>query len=248
MKTKICAKCKIEKPIDNFYPRTNRINQFFSYCKLCQKVWIKENPEKRKKISLKYSQSHKKELQKYYEDNKEKILRRFKKYRINNKIKIKEHYQTHKKEHLEYLLKNKDKISKRQRKYIKTHKKQISEYRRNRRKTDIDFKIIGYLRTRVWESLRGNSKSEHTIKMLGCSIEFLKKYLESKFTEGMTWENYGTGWNGRGETEWHIDHIRPCASFDLSKPSEQFRCFHYTNLQPLWARENLIKYDRIVGD
>ena len=76
------------------------------------------------------------------------------------------------------------------------------------------------------------------MKLVGCSIEKLKQHLESQFKEGMTFSNYG---------KWHIDHIRPCTSFDLSKLDEQYKCFHYTNLQPLWAEENLRKsssYDK----
>jgi hypothetical protein len=68
--------------------------------------------------------------------------------------------------------------------------------------------------------------------LLGCTLEFLKGYLEAQFVEGMTWDNYG---------EWHIDHIIPCADFDLSNPVAQETCFHYSNLQPLWAEDNLKK-------
>ena len=68
--------------------------------------------------------------------------------------------------------------------------------------------------------------------LTGCTIPYLRGYLEGKFKEGMTWENYGS---------WHVDHIKPCASFDLTKKEEQEKCFHYTNLQPLWALENIKK-------
>ena len=78
-------------------------------------------------------------------------------------------------------------------------------------------------------------KSCKTMELTGCSLEDLTKHLESKFTEGMTWENYG---------QWHIDHIRPCASFNLEDPEEQKKCFHWTNLQPLWAADNLKKSDK----
>ena len=67
---------------------------------------------------------------------------------------------------------------------------------------------------------------------LGCDINFLMLYLESKFLENMNWGNYG---------EWHIDHIKPCCSFDLSDIDQIKSCFHYTNLQPLWKMENCIK-------
>lgn len=72
------------------------------------------------------------------------------------------------------------------------------------------------------------------MEMLGCSVEDLKTKLEAQFQSGMSWDNYG-------RTGWHIDHIRPCASFDLSDPMQQAECFHYTNLQPLWALDNMKK-------
>ena len=83
-------------------------------------------------------------------------------------------------------------------------------------------------------------KTEPIIKILGCSIEDFKKHIESKFVSGMNWENH----NAKG---WHIDHIRPCASFNLINPEHQRQCFHYTNLQPLWWNENIAKSDKWVA-
>ena len=74
------------------------------------------------------------------------------------------------------------------------------------------------------------------MELIGCSKEELIKHLESQFIEGMTWEN----WSLNG---WHIDHIRPISSFDLSDPAQAKECFHYSNLQPLWAIDNLKKSD-----
>lgn len=76
------------------------------------------------------------------------------------------------------------------------------------------------------------------MELIGCDIEHLIKHLESQFRDGMSWDNYGI----KG---WHIDHIIPCNAFNLWNPEEQKKCFHYTNLQPLWASENLAKSDRI---
>lgn len=70
------------------------------------------------------------------------------------------------------------------------------------------------------------------MELTGCELNVLKEFLESKFKQGMSWENHG---------EWHIDHIKPCCKFDLEDEEEQKKCFHYTNLQPLWAKENLSK-------
>lgn len=156
----------------------------------------------------------------------------------------------------DYYVKNKSIIRKRIKKYVDEHKQKVFEYRknweqnnkfkrrinkrnteRNRLKTDINFRFRKRLRSRLSDELKGRTKSKNTLKLLDCSIEELKKHLESKFTNGMNWNNYGIG-------GWVIDHIRPCASFNLSKSSEQKKCFHYSNLQPLWEEDNLVKSDK----
>ena len=177
---------------------------------------------------------------KYYQNNKKKILNRYKKYYSRNKKKFenynKIYYQLHR---TEFLLKAKTyrQTHKRiQQEYKQNHKEELlqykKEYNKNRRSFDINFKILSNLRTRIWIVLKKNIKSKTTMKLVGCSIEKLKQRLESQFKLGMSWDNYG---------KWHIDHIRPCASFDLTKKSEQHKCFNWKNLQPLWAEENLSK-------
>lgn len=104
-------------------------------------------------------------------------------------------------------------------------------------------KIKLNLRNRVWCVIKRENKSKHTLELIGCDIKFLKQYLESKFQEGMSWENYGGG--DYSKQHWHIDHIKPCGSFDLTKLEEQLKCFHYTNLQPLWWRDNMSKGNNI---
>lgn len=87
------------------------------------------------------------------------------------------------------------------------------------------------------DALSGKARALATLELLGCSVITLLKHLESQFRPGMSWENYGP--------VWHVDHITPCAIFNLNDPEQQKVCFHYTNLQPLFAKENLIKGDRI---
>jgi len=140
--------------------------------------------------------------------------------------------------HAKYRKNNRKNINKRHKEFQKTHKISRNIYLRNKRKNNINFKIVLNLRTRIAHALRGETKSESTIRLLGCSINFLRKHLESKFKPGMSWDN---------RNKWHIDHIRPCASFDLLKRGEQFKCFHYTNLQPLWIEDNLLKGDKWNG-
>lgn len=90
------------------------------------------------------------------------------------------------------------------------------------------------LRARMHTALRAAKcgKASKSLQLLGCTWHELVSHLESRFTGGMSWDNIGA---------WHIDHIRPCASFDLTDPAQQIQCFHYTNLQPLWAEDNIRK-------
>ncbi len=90
------------------------------------------------------------------------------------------------------------------------------------------------LRRRLHHALKGNAKTGSAVRDLGCSIDELKLHLESKFKPGMTWENHSL-------LGWHIDHIKPLASFDLTNRDELLKAIHYTNLQPLWAEENMKK-------
>jgi hypothetical protein len=87
-------------------------------------------------------------------------------------------------------------------------------------------------------ALQSGRKTGHTEELLGCSIRDLREYLERQFLPDMTWDNYGI--HG-----WHIDHIIPLSYFDLSDSEQQRRAWHYTNLQPLWARDNIKKSNKI---
>ena len=114
----------------------------------------------------------------------------------------------------------------------------MNKYEKKRKMEDPEFKLIKTLRSRLGNAMKRKKteKSKSTLELTGCNLSFLKGYLESKFEEGMTWENHG---------KWHVDHIKPCCSFDFSKEEEQKKCFHYTNLQPLWAEENLVKSGKV---
>ncbi len=109
-----------------------------------------------------------------------------------------------------------------------------------RRKSDAQFAMVLALRSRVGVALsRQNArKSNRTLKLVGCTTSELMAHLESKFAPGMSWQN---------RSEWHIDHIVPLAAFDLSDQDQQNQAFHFTNLQPLWATENLRKSNKVPG-
>ena len=118
------------------------------------------------------------------------------------------------------------------RKANKDHIKQLKKDWEFKMKDDPIFKIKRNLRRRVHHALMGNNKSDNTFNLIGCSAEEFKAHIESLWVEGMSWDNYGT----KG---WHIDHIKECYTFDLSQPSQQQMCFHYSNQRPLWAKDNL---------
>ena len=122
-------------------------------------------------------------------------------------------------------------------------KEQTRKQDRFRYHNNTDYKIKRLLRNRVYVAIEKGYKSKKTLDLLGCTIPQLKLYLEIQFKEDMTWDNYG---NPKGDHSegWHIDHIKPCAAFDLTDIEQQKECFHYTNLQPLWAKENLEKGDK----
>lgn len=119
----------------------------------------------------------------------------------------------------------------------KLNQKKI-KYRNNLYANNSYFKLYTCIRTRINRVIKNNIKCKKTIELLGIDIKGLWKYLKSKFKVGMTIKNHGK--------VWHIDHIIPIASFDLRDPKQQAKCFHYTNLQPLWAHENLSKGAKII--
>lgn len=115
---------------------------------------------------------------------------------------------------------------------LRVLKKRPSRVRHGRKKyLTTNGKIEACLRARLYHAVKGNVKNR-SIKGLSFSIDELKNHLEPMFLEGMSWENYG---------EWHIDHIRPCILFDHSNDGEFKECWSLENLQPLWARDNIIK-------
>jgi len=123
-------------------------------------------------------------------------------------------------------------------KNLEHRKKYYNQWVKNKRLNDPDFRVRCNLRTRIWTVLKGHKKVSNTMKLIGCSMEQLWQHLESKFQNGMTRKNYGKG-------GWDVDHIKPCAHFDLTDPKQQRICFHWTNLQPMWHIENIKKGARV---
>ena len=112
----------------------------------------------------------------------------------------------------------------------------MRKYVKGRRKTDPAFLLIDSLRHRLYMALKLNSKCGSAVELLGCTSEEAAKHLEKQFLIGMSWDNHG---------DWHIDHILPLTHFDLQDPKQLAEVCHYTNLQPLWAKDNISKGNKI---
>lgn len=204
MELKKCTKCGEDKPQTADYFSRCKRNGLASRCKACAKS--------------------------YYESKKHHILEQKKIYHLENKKEVlkkkKEYYETNKER---LIIKQKDYYESNKEKQIETNR----IIRIRRKKSDPIYKVACNLRGRLKDILRGK-KSAPTLKLLGCSLEYLRSHLESQFKPGMTWGNYGP--------VWHIDHIKPFAAFDnILDPVQQREVCHYTNLQPLFAKENFIK-------
>jgi len=198
--------------------------EIIKICKSCNKEFI---AKRRNTIFC----SGKCGMKEYYQKNKEEILEQVKEYQKNNEEKIKVYQK-------EYQKNNEEKISIKAKEYNKNHKKEANKRQNNRKKTDINYRLACNLRSRLNEAIKNNYKSGSAVRDLGCSIPQLREYLESKFQPGMTWDN----WSKCG---WHIDHIIPLSKFNLENREELLKAVYFTNLRPLWAKDNISKGDKL---
>ena len=194
--------------------------------------------ENDKKYRLKNKEHIKEYRDKYYRlpGNKARKKEWSRKYNLKNIDRKRElgrkYYHDNKERAQEYRLKNKEHIKKQKQKYSLENREHTNQHAKERRRVDLNFKLTSNLRNRMTKVLKGINKSASTMKLIGCTIDELWIHMESKFTDGMTRENHG---------KWHVDHIKACAKFDLTNPKQQQICFNYTNLQPLWALDNIRK-------
>jgi hypothetical protein len=156
------------------------------------------------------------ESKKYNEKNKEKIIRIKQKYVENNK----------------------EKVKKTKKDWFDKNPNYRNDWVINKYKNDFLFRLINIMRarTRLFFKNKNTKKNNNTFEIIGCSPEYLKEYIEKKFTEGMNWDLFGS--------HIHIDHIIPLSSANTEE--EMYKLCHYTNLQPLWAKDNLKKSNKIL--
>lgn len=184
---------------------------------------------------------------KHYAKNHARVMLVRRKYRTKNRERLntyyRERYRQNREKYRKVYNRDREKVLATKRAYRAKNRKKITACKRRRQNfrygNCVEFKLQMLLRSRILSALKDFVKSARTEKLLGASVKFVRDYLEAKFLPGMTWENHG-------RYGWHIDHVNPCASFDLADPSQQAVCFHYTNLQPLWAKDNLQKSAKTV--
>jgi len=258
---KICCKCGLEKPLVQFSKNKNTKDGYQHICKHCRRKYDQEkrdlvrlekklkeeSKDPTKKICTKcrieksieefYKSTKSKDglcfrckecVRNYAQENRDRLI-------ANKRMRYQKNKEHFRAKDREQNAKEKSKI--RKKKYDQEHKEQRSKRKAERYKNDIQYRLRITLRGRLKAAVKNNQKAGSAVKDLGCSIEYLKQYLEDKFTEGMSWSKFGKFI--------HIDHITPLASFDLTERDQFLKACHYKNLQPLWAKDNLSKGDSL---
>jgi len=225
METKICCRCKIEQNTSEYTKLKGTKDGLNNSCKTCVK----------KKSAI------------YYLNNKDKIVARYRRWMKENRNKVKEINRRSKEKNKEkaqiqtkiWREKNKEHIKDYKKIYRKKYKQRNIERRRERRETEPLYNITNAVRCRINDYLKKLDviKKNKTFEIVGCNPQQLKEHLEKQFKNGMSWDNYGF-------YGWHIDHIIPLSS--ATTEEEMYKLCHYTNLQPLWATENIKKGGKIL--
>lgn len=260
---KICSRCSISKSLDSF--RLNKMGKYSASCRLClnttriklAKEQYHKDPEFRKKTIKRTNEYHKTVPDKvkkwssdwvknnrdkvniihrnYYHKNTEYFKDKMKKYhriRWDTDSEHREKVNNSSKERFKRLYYNDEEFK-------QNFIKKIADYHKTRYNTDELYKFKTDIRRTVGSSFRrkGYNKNSKSRKILGAEWDVVKDYIESQFSEGMTWDNHG---------EWEYDHKIPIS---ICKTVEEvLRLNHYTNFQPLWSKENLLKSDKILPE
>ena len=219
---KTCCRCKEIKDYDNFKKNRSRKDGYASNCRSCDKIDYEKNKEKNSE-----------RFKKWRENNIEKINERKKNYRKNNIEKVREQERNLYYKRIDYYIKYREDNKEHYKKWRDENKDKKYEYMKERLKIP-QWRIALRCRTRIRRALKNIPKTNKTQDLIGCSWQELVNHLENTKVPGKDYTNA------------HIDHIKPCASFDLTDPEQQKECFHYTNLQFLPAFENLKKGSKVI--
>lgn len=224
---KVCARCSEAKPLSAFHVRNARGTPQ-SYCMICASeitvAYARRDPEKHRQQTKSWrlknvEAARAKRIINYYKNHAE-TLAKMKARRAANP-------QSYRDSTRAYRQRNPEKVR---------------EYERQHRRNNKNARLAHCLRSRLREALYGRAKNGSAVQLLGCSLSDAIAFIESQFLPGMTWDNWGQG--RRDQRRWHIDHIKPLSSFDLSNPEQLAAACHHTNMRPLWCDENWSKGNR----
>lgn len=249
-KTKFCPRCEQQQTLTHFGKHRNNKDGLQNWCKACKKQQYEATREKTAARMRAYQQEHREEIvayqkawrtatskelrakkKAYYEATREAHAARSRAYREANTEELaarkKEYYQA-----------NREELAIKTKAYRKATRAKRNAYEANKRRTDVKYKLMVYLRTRLNKALNRNSKAGSAVRDLGCSIAKLKAHLESQFNGQMTWYNWGT--------YWEVDHIYPLGSANLKDRSEFLPVNNWRNLQPLTKVANAKKGNKVT--
>jgi len=228
-KDKLCFSCNEIKLSTEFYKTSTNKSGLSIYCKKCNLLNNRKQISRKKDVNIIVDDTI---IKKCTVCNLEKSLNQ---YKINLKsndnfshicisCSPKSEWTVEKQRASEkkYRLNNPDKIKEK-------YKKQSLNINR-RVRNSLNHRISGSLKS------NNNKKTNKTIQYIGCEISFLKDWIQYQFQENMSWDNYG---------KWHLDHVKPCASYNLNNNNDVLQCFNWKNYQPLWSKDNLIKSNKI---
>ncbi len=226
---KTCSRCKELKLNDEFYKSKTNKDGLSLYCKKCSLLNIQRQTSIRKTKQIDVDESIIKKC------NVCKLEKTLKQYKIN--LKSNDNFSNI---CIDCSPKNEWTVEKQrasEKKYRDNNPEKMKE-KYKKQSTNINRRVRNSLNHRISESLNAkkNKKINKTIQYIGCEIIFFRNWMQYQFTENMSWENYG---------EWHLDHVKPCASYDLKNENDIKECFNWKNYQPLWAKDNLIKSNKI---
>jgi hypothetical protein len=255
METKVCTLCKLEKQLSEYTNRKDTFDGKTQRCKPCNNLKQREqyvkHREKRLEEKKEYGErtkEQKKEYNKNYINKNYEILKDKKKeYYFQNsemiKEKSKKYYSSNKEKHKltmkNWIEKNKDHYKIGLKKYYDTNKEKIFKNLKKKKIEDPIFKLKSDISSliRLYFNRKKVKKDNRTTEILGCSIEYFYSYIESKFVDGMSWEN---------RNEWHLDHIVPIR---IAKTEEEvIKLNHHSNFRPLWSEQNLSKAGKMIEE
>jgi len=270
MEVKTCSTCKRELGVERFSKHKSHKDGLQSQCKDCVAEYNAKPENKKRMVEYRAKPENKKRKVEYRAEynakpeNKKRKAESDAKYRANPEVKkriakrmaewwaeywarpeVKKRKAEYwakpevKKRVAEYWAKPENKKRKAEYWARPEVKKRKAEWEKERCLTDINFKLAKNLRSRLYDAIKGNFKSGSAVRDLGCTVDELKIYLAKQFKEGMTWDNWSL-------EVWHVDHIIPLSVFNLEDRNQLLQAVHYSNLQPMWAHDNLVKHDKIL--